>query len=77
MGLNVKSFLAFDDSRRLDPRRLSHSGIFPLDRASAMRFSSEGIHLDDILHSRLYLQPSHNARYFVPVTLDDRPFNSQ
>ena len=77
MGLNVKRALAFDDNRLLDPRRLSHSGIFPSDKASAVRFASDGIYLGDILHSRLYLQLSHSARCFVPVTLEDLPFNNQ
>ena len=77
MGLNDKFVSLSSDRNLLRPCCLNSSGTVPRDKLSAKWFSSDGIHLGDTLHSRIYFCDSHNARYLLPTKLEDRPFRNQ
>ena len=64
-------------SFRSTPLRLNHSGVHPLERASAEMLDADGIHTGVTLLSVLYLTYSYSARNLVPDKHWDLLFHSQ
>ena len=76
MGLHARILHCCSVTFRRRPLLRNHFGTCPRDRLSAVLLASDGSQAGEILHSKLYLQNSHKAKYWVPTSFEERPFLS-